>query len=483
VSYPRLIHRRAFLLGAAAFSASCSRIRRSLGTLAYVDSENLWVRDLPDAAPRRVASGHRIAWPRISRSGRWISFQDGSLGRLVSTDGSRAGAQWNTGEVGESPLTWVGNRDQIAVCLADTRSGDPADSLTVFAASDNWRAPQWSIPRGVDVDFDSAFGINRSFTQYAYSSTTTVGQYPDGSGRYNSTLLLSSFRQPGESRRLAESEGFFDVAGFTPGGKWLLYWRSDDIGAAIREDGLAFLAANTGDGKSRDPKIVTLVSGDMIAISPTRDIVAVTSGDGRETWANKAIAVIDLSRGEPSVRVLSGDSTAAQLPAWSPDGEKLAWCSGPDAEFLDKQKLLAEGKKTITVEGPRMGERKEIPITPELRMGAEPETIDRCMRLRRIYAAGLGESDRSRQLTNDPHYSDEEPAWSGDGSHILFCRLDANDARTIWLMRSDGSEARQVAGPLRPPPDLTDAEKFSYKIYYGYTEWTSMFDWWHGPAV
>ena len=70
-----------------------------------------------------------------------------------------------------------------------------------------------------------------------------------------------------------------------------------------------------------------------------------------------------------------------------------------------------------------MGERREIPITPELRLGAEPA--------RRIYASDVGKNDRPRQLTNDPRYSDEEPVWSGDGSHILFCRVNTRDAWTI----------------------------------------------------
>lgn len=84
-----LMPRRTFLLGTTALAASCSRIRdrtAPLGKLAYVDVENLWLRDLPNGEPRRLATGHRIAWPKFSPSGRWISFQDGSLGRLMSTD-------------------------------------------------------------------------------------------------------------------------------------------------------------------------------------------------------------------------------------------------------------------------------------------------------------------------------------------------------------------------------------------------------------
>jgi WD40-like Beta Propeller Repeat len=486
VSHQNLVDRRTLLLGTAALAASCSRVGHKtaqLGTLAYVDLENLWLRDLPGGQPRRVASGHRIAWPQVPPSCRWISFQDGNSGRVVSTDARlTAGVHWNTGELGQSPLNWLGNRDELAVRVVDSQSGDPGNRLDIFTESDNWRAPQRSIPLGIDADSELAIAVDRTFTQYAYSLTTPVGENSDGSGRFQTALLLSSFGKPGESKRLAESAGFFDIAGFTPSGKWLLYWKSDDIGAAIREDGLDFFAVHIADGKPRGPKIATLVYKDMFAICPTKEIVAVTLGLGRETWANKAIAIVDMS-GEPSVRVVTERSAAAQLPAWSPDGETLAWCSGPDAEFLDKQKLLAKGRKTITVEGPRTGERREIPITPELRIGAAPETIDRCMRLRRIYAASAGKLDQPRQLTNDPRYSDEGPVWSADGSHILFGRVDARNAWTIWLMRNDGSEARQIAGPMRPPADLTDEEKFSYKQYYGHTEWRSLFDWWHGPAA
>jgi hypothetical protein len=43
---------------------------------------------------------------------------------------------------------------------------------------------------------------------------------------------------------------------------------------------------------------------------------------------------------------------------------------------------------------------------------------------------------------------DETPVWSHDGSHILFGRRDGRDARTLWLMRADGSDTREVAGPF-----------------------------------
>ncbi len=183
------------------------------------------------------------------------------------------------------------------------------------------------------------------------------------------------------------------------------------------------------------------------------------------------------------MRVLTDPSVAAQLPAWSPDGNQLAWCSGPDAGFLDKQKLISEDRKSITVEGPLPGERRVMPITSHLHLGAEQDTIERSLRMRRIYTSTLSDASRPRQLTRDARYSDEEPVWSAGGGHILFCRVDANDKWTIWLMRSDGSDTRQIAGPLRPPPDLSNDEKFGYKLFYGHTDWRSLFDWWQQSVV
>jgi len=61
----------------------------------------------------------------------------------------------------------------------------------------------------------------------------------------------------------------------------------------------------------------------MLAVSPTKEMAAVTSGFGRETWANKAIDNIDLSSGEPSIRLLNEPAMAAQLPAWSPRLRRL----------------------------------------------------------------------------------------------------------------------------------------------------------------
>jgi hypothetical protein len=170
--------RRTFLLGTAALTVARPQDRSnaaSLGSLAYVDNETLWIRDLPDGTPRSLAAGHRLSTPRFSPSGQWVSYRDGDPVRVVSTAG-KTGDEWK-------------------------------------AESGNWIA-------GSDELDDRA--IDEAHNQRAWTSRATDGRYSDGVEKFKTTLLLGSSRQPGEPKRLAETAGFFDIAGFTRSGGWLL---------------------------------------------------------------------------------------------------------------------------------------------------------------------------------------------------------------------------------------------------------------------
>ena len=400
--------RRTFLLGTAALTADCQRRQAaSLGSLAWVDKTTLWIRELPDGEPRSLTTGHRIAAPRFSPLGGWITFRDGEAGWMVSSDG-KARKPWNGN-------TWIPGRDEL-----------------------NER----------DVTF-SLSGDKFAWTEGGRLFASERGAAP-----------------------VDESAGNIYIAGFTAGGDWLVYWRAIERSASVEADGLDLYAVATGGGAPRKLGVMTLVHPDMISIPAVGSAIAVTAGAGRETWANKRIGVIDLAAASVAVNYRTEPSISAQFPAWSSDGKTLAWCAGPDADVENKSRLLASGQKTIRlIDG--AGKRRDIPLTPSLRLSASEEIVDECVRLRRIVTA-------RGPMTSNAGYTDERPVWSRDGSHILFCRKDGEDAKTIWIMRSDGGEQRQIAGPLLPPTDLTSLEKLGPHGFYGYTNWGKLFDWWRG---
>src|SRR5207253_126634 len=191
---------------------------------------------------------------------------------ILSIDG-QVRKQWNAG-------IWIRGRDEAAVLLAQPGHEAEAGELKIFTPTDNWSAPPGSIACG-------NLTINEALTQYAWTSSSPNGHYPDGVQKFKTRLLLSSLQPSGQPKELDETEGFFHAAGFTRGGDWLVYWRAAEMSASIQADGLDLYVANTTTGQSSKVDVETLVRDDMIAVSPLKDLIAVTSGGGRETWANK----------------------------------------------------------------------------------------------------------------------------------------------------------------------------------------------------
>ena len=129
------------------------------------------------------------------------------------------------------------------------------------------------------------------------------------------------------------------------------------------------------------------------------------------------------------------------------------------------------------------GRRAEGDCRPRLAAGAErPDGAKEARQLlakRRIWVADIDGTIPPKQLTSDSDYRDEEPLWSATGKYVLFCRMDRDDHKTLWLMGAGGSDLAQVAGPLyiNPGPLGVDGSWFGY---YGHIDWHRMFDWFRG---
>jgi TolB protein len=77
-----------------------------------------------------------------------------------------------------------------------------------------------------------------------------------------------------------------------------------------------------------------------------------------------------------------------------------------------------------------------------------------------IYVVNADGSGRTN-LTQNPEFLDREPAWSPDGSRIVFRRLNRSEASgyDLWVMDADGSNQERVLlmpGPQTAPSWLPD---------------------------
>ena len=155
-----------------------------------------------------------------------------------------------------------------------------------------------------------------------------------------------------------------------------------------RRDGSEAHAVSDGTGALWGPA----VSPDGAQVAFGRSV----PGEGLNVW------VMNLDgTSARAVTHLSDAEGHAQMPAWSPDGKRLA----------------------IQVSGRRGGE-------------SGPE-------YGQIWIVELEGGKTTRLTPADAPYRDEVPAWFPDGSRLAF-QSDRSGRMEIWTMNADGSKPRQV---------------------------------------
>jgi Tol biopolymer transport system component len=173
----------------------------------------------------------------------------------------------------------------------------------------------------------------------------------------------------------------------------------------------------------------TLVHRELSAYSPDGKFLALTEGGGRETWVQKRIALLNISTG--SRVFLTSGKEAALFPSWSPSGAMIAYSSGPAESDLAREGAPAK--------------------------------------LGRLHLWVMqSDGGQPRQLTSDPAYRDERPRWSADARSILFCRVSAAGAGSVWRIDAAGGRPQQI-GDSFPLEDGTFG-------FYGYTDWSQWVD-------
>lgn len=388
---------------------------QTLGKIAYVTGGDIWLLDLDATTTQRLTRDGRNSAPRWSSTGRWLVYLKDGTPWIVSSDGQTT---WQASSGTTTDVAWSPREDRLAILTATEGlvvwDATTRTAITLIPGDPTLTmgTPLWDVMgQGVLVGFQSMSqqGIRRAVAE---GPATTLYETSDSRQR---------LRLAGQS---------FD-------GAWVAFWQGSAL--TSEEDGLSlcFIATTetSSDNKPRCLDQRMLPYRDWLSWSPTNE-VALVLGSGRETWVNKGLALTDPSSSSVRWLIESTDQAPIQ-PAISPDGATIAYSAGPatEAAHAYDQRDHAVSQRRLFLLDPRSGQR-----TP---------------------------------LTAETPYRDEAPAWSSDGSTLLFVRASAAGAG-IWRIQRDGTGLRPLVDELTPLPALTGD--------YGHGAWDSMWAWWRPSA-
>ncbi len=422
----------------AAVGAPGATVTSALGKIAYVQDGDIWTKALPDGkaqpithfADNRTATESYSA-PAWSPSGGWLAYNKNNQPGVMRADGSAARAL-------PGAATWSPVADRLAYT-------DGAGDVIVENADGSGRRTVATPERntsgddGVSPPVWSADGSELAYTEQR-AAVDPPGRYAGvwtvpADGNAPPTEIYNDPNAGTETPSLIKWVGqeiLFQVLPVTHAGEnggTLKVLRSDPT-----------LKPTIAPISPRDPAGMAYAP----FISGVRgSTVLVTDGLRRDAWTNKRIGFLASVTGvfyditEPSI--------TATEPAFSPDGQQIAYVAMPDAGD--------EPGGTNGVRG-ALAQRKIWVMDTQV-------------------GSTLGANKRA--LTSDPAYRDEYPQWSADGREILFVRLDAQDHASLWLAVAGGGSPRVVVKDWSPPMLHTSLPWYGA---FGHLAWESQMSWW-----
>jgi len=141
--------------------------------------------------------------------------------------------------------------------------------------------------------------------------------------------------------------------------------------------------------------------------------------------------------GEKQLTEADGDSCC---PAWSPDGERLAFFSNRGGN--DEVYVMEGDGSNERVVGEHPAKEGAAAWSPDGKKIAFGSDRDGDFEVWVMNADGTG----AVQLTNNEGFNDYNPAWSPDGSKIAFERnpLGPGGDREVWVMDAAGGNERNL---------------------------------------
>lgn len=391
-----------------------------LGKIAYISGGDVWVNDLDNDQTTRLTQDGYNSHPLWSPDGLQIAFLKKNQLWLMDI------VSHQVMTVSETPVEWF--------------QWSPSESILVYfignAGLYSWDEDQHTGRLVLPIDsgnvLESFIWDDKESILYTNGSIKN-GMYWLAINRLNvNDEVVEILYETSEMREIPR------LASVSADGQWILYWLWDTQVTFPEQRGLLLCTLSVADKQNRCMDSRTIPTKDFVDWS-LENRVAFISTDLEENRYKNSLVIADSPEFiEKSLVEFMADRLSIH-PAWAPDGKFIAYSVVPKNQQKPSKAYEQNG---ITICG------------------------------RRIWVVDA-ESKENHQITDDERYCDDFPEWSDDGKHLLFLRLDNNNA-SLWLMKSNGKDLYQVIPGLTPKPDPLGK--------FGFINCATWWDWWF-PAT
>jgi TolB protein len=414
----------------------------ALGKIAIVRAGDVWAKEHLGGQERQVTNGGRYSEPRWSPSGDWLTVRRQAAGDpqphvgVLRADGS---ASSSVDEAVVGAASWSPATDRLAFTTAASATvldPDGAHRVEIAGAT----SVAWSAD-GQWLAYTTAGTASSPARQGTPPPTQRAGLWLARADGSDARSLLG-----GDSPEV----GGLLLAGWSPDGAHVLVWAVPAGSASIAADGVPLEAIAVSGGPPSRIAEAMPPHADLISWSPDGTRLAFVNGAGRATWERKGLAVATVAGAAAATasgtaagpQQVSDTDRADLFPAWSPDGQWLAYTSAPAA-----------------------------PGVP----GGEAAT--QAVAQRRIWLM-RPDGTAKRPLLEQSAARDERPRWWDDASTVLWLRLSPEGLPQLWLARLDGAEPPHLVAAGLGLGAAAPAADPSWFGFYGYVDWGALYDWW-----
>ena len=248
-------------------------------------------------------------------------------------------------------------------------------------------------------------------------------------GEWAQEIHVQTLGETGDSLVLHLSddirEMYYRPISWVPGTRLILAGRGL-LSASLWADGVPLVTIDGESGEVRELGVTILLTSEAYDWHPTQPgLLALAAGGGRFINENKRLALLDVTSGD--LRYLTEEDEAVLAPAWSPDGELLAYARVPAWSGA-----MGEG-----------------------------ETMESTLEGRAIFVVDPTTGE-SHALTEPGEAIDGWPRWSADGEQLLYTRQREGQTE-VRVVAVDGSGDEVLVRGLEDP-----------MCFYGGCAWDSM---------